>query len=123
MKTFSAILVGVMLISVHTFAADTKLPLFVDIVEFSADAVKPAPSDYFKDFQVTKDDFKQILQGDVVTQEHWLHDYSHVAFGERAGTIILKDKTKIRWFVMPGGLASLVYADDTRIYIVYHKDK
>ncbi len=92
-------------------------------MEFSADAVKPVPSDYFKDFKVTKEDFKQILHGNVVTHEHWLNDYSHVAFGDRTGTITLKDKTKIRWFVMPGALASWTFADGTQIYIVYHKDK
>jgi len=123
MKIFHCILVLVALMSVSTFAADIKPPAFEDIVKFTADPVKPEPSDYFKDFKITKDDLKAVLRGKVVTREHWLHDYSHVAFGDRSGTIALKDKTKVRWFVKPGGLACLIFADGTQIFLVYHKDK
>jgi hypothetical protein len=87
-----------------------------DIAEFEAD---PFPSTtYFKNFKVGRKDLEDILlTWYQVSQEHWQHGYSHVAFGDRTGTIKLKDGTSIRWMVRPGGLASFTFQDGTALYL------
>jgi len=95
---------------------DIVRPESSDIAEFEAD---PFPSTtYFKDFKVGRTDLKDILlTWHQVSQEHWQHGYSHVAFGDRTGTIKLKDGTSIKWMVRPGGLASFIFQDGTALYL------
>ena len=123
MKAFHTISAIALLVTVTTLGAENKVPSFEDVVEFAADPVKKVPSDYFKDFKIAKDDLRAVLRYDIVSRERWLHDYSHVAFGDRTGTITLKGKTKVRWMVKPGGLAFLTFPDGGSIYLVQGKTK
>ena len=87
-----------------------------DIAEFTAD---PLPDKtHFKNFKVERKDLEDILSTwHLLPQDHWEHGYSHVAFGNRTGTIELKDGTTIRWMVKPGGLATLTFQTDTMLYL------
>lgn len=87
-----------------------------DIIEFTTD---PVPErGHFKDFKVERNDIEEVLcTWYQVSQEHWLHGYSHVALGDRTGIIKLKDGTTIRWMVRPGGLAELIFQDGTVLYL------
>ena len=87
-----------------------------DIAEFKADP--PPFRIHFKDFKVERKDLEEILRTwHQISQEHWQHGYSHVAFGDRTGTIKLKDGTAIRWMVKPGGLAILTFQNGTKMYL------
>ena len=87
-----------------------------DIGEFKPDLVSART--HFKDFKVERKKLEDILLTWYrVSQEHWRHGYSHVAFGDRTGTIKLKDGTAIRWMVRPGGLARLTFQDGTTLYL------
>lgn len=95
----------------------TERPKADDIIEFKADLI--AARGHFKDFKVERNDIEEVLRTWYqVSQEHWRHGYSHVAFGDRTGTIKLKDGTTIRWMVRPGGLAKLAFQDGTILYLV-----
>ncbi len=87
-----------------------------DIIEFTTD---PVPErGHFRDFKVERNDIEEVLRTWYqVSQEHWQHGYSHVALGDRTGTIKLKDGTTIRWMVRPGGLAELTFQDGTVLYL------
>jgi len=94
----------------------TVRPKADDIIEFKADLI-PARA-HFQDFKVERDNIEEVLRTWYqVPQEHWQHGYSHVAFGDRTGTIKLKDGTTIRWMVRPGGLAKLAFQDGTAMYL------
>jgi len=87
-----------------------------DIAEFKADIIHERA--YFKDFKVERKDIEEVLcKWHRISQEHWRHGYSHVAFGDRTGKIKLKDGTAIRWMVRPGGLAVLTFQDGTVLYL------
>jgi hypothetical protein len=87
-----------------------------DIDEFKADLF--SASTHFKDFKVEREKLEDILLTWYrVSQEHWRHGYSHVAFADRTGTIKLKDGTGISWMVRPGGLAKLTFQDGTTLYL------
>ena len=87
-----------------------------DIAEFKADPFHART--HFKDFKVERKYLEDILRTWYqVSQEHWRHGYSHVAFGDRTGTIKLKDGIIIRWMVKPGGLATLTFQDQTVLYL------
>jgi len=87
-----------------------------DIAEFKADPL-PART-HFNDFKVERKDLEEVLRKWYqVSENHWRHGYSHVAFGDRTGTIKLKDGTTIRWMVRPGGLATLTFQDGTALYL------
>jgi len=87
-----------------------------DIAEFKPDLVSART--HFKDFKVERKELEDILcTWYRVSQEHWRHGYSHVAFADRTGTIKLKDGTAIRWMVRPGGLAKLTFQDGTALYL------
>ncbi len=91
-------------------------PKSSDIAEFKANPL--SSTTYFKDFKVGRTDLEDILRTwHQVSQEHWQHGYSHVAFGDRTGTIKLKDGTSIKWMVRPGGLASFTFQDGTALYL------
>ncbi len=97
-------------------AFSTVRPKADDIIEFKADLI-PARG-YFKDFKVERNDIEEVLRTWYqVSQEYWLHGYSHVALADRTGTIKLKDGTTIRWMVRPGGLAKLSFQDGTALYL------
>ena len=94
----------------------TLCPKTDDIIEFKADLI-PARAQ-FKDFKVERKDIEDVLcTWYQVSQDHWLHGYSHVAFGDRTGIIRLKDGTTIKWMVRPGGLAKLTFQDGTELYL------
>ncbi len=85
-----------------------------EIAEFTADEV-PAR---IKDFEVKRKDIEKVLRRwHQVSEEHWRHGYSHVAFRDRTGTIRLKDGTIVRWMVRPGGLAMLAFQDGTVLHL------
>ncbi len=87
-----------------------------DIIEFKADPI-PVRT-HFKDFKVERKELEDILRAWYqVSQEHWLHGYSHVALEDRTGTIKLKEGTGISWMVRPGGLAELIFQDGTVLYL------
>lgn len=91
-------------------------PKPADIIDFKANLV-PSKG-HFKHFKVGRNDIEEVLsKWYQVSQEHWQHGYSHVAFGDKTGTIKLKDGRSIRWMVRPGGLAELAFEDGTTIYL------
>lgn len=95
-------------------ALSAMRPKAGDIVEFTADPV-PARTN---DFEVKRKDIEKVLRTwHQVSEEHWRHGYSHVAFRDRTGTIRLKDGTIIRWMVKPGGLAMLAFQDGTVLHL------
>lgn len=96
--------------------ASTVRPKPGDIAEFKTDP--PPARAHFKDFKVERKDLEDVLRTwHQVSQEHWQHGYSHVAFGDRTGTIKLKDGTTISWMVKPGGLATLAFQNGTKMYL------
>ena len=100
-----------------TCGAEDICPRPDDVKVFVADPI-PSSADYFKGFRVTQKDFDVILKDYFqVSEEHWRHNYSHVAFGDRTGHVILKDDRNIRWMVRPGGLAWLEFPSGQRIYL------
>ena len=97
-------------------AFSTVRPKACDIIEFKADLI-PARG-HFKDFKVERNDIEEVLRTWYqVSQEHWQHGYSHVAFEDRTGTIKLKDGRTIQWMVRPGGLAKFAFQDGTALYL------
>ena len=85
-----------------------------DIVEFTAAPVSARTND----FEVKRKDIEKVLRTwHQVSEEHWRHGYSHVAFRDRTGTIRFKDGTLIRWMVKPGGLAMLAFQDGTVLHL------
>ena len=99
-------------------------PLPDDVREFVADPVPESMPDTFKDFKVTAKDFTAILRGYVeVDKQRWLHRYSHVAFGDRTGHVVLEGGEKIRWLVRPGGLAWLEFPGGEKMYLVRGEPK
>lgn len=91
-------------------------PRLGDIAEFKVNIIPERT--HFKDFKVQRKDIEEVLRKWYrVSQEHWQHGYSHVAFGDITGTIKLKDGTAIRWMVRPGGLATLTFQDGTVLYL------
>ncbi len=87
-----------------------------DIAEFEVDAL--SETTHFEDFKVAQADLEDILlTWYEVSEEHWRHGYSHVAFGDRTGTIELRDGRAVAWLVRPGGLATLTFPDGTVLYL------
>jgi len=99
-----------------TVTASSACPKPADIIEFKANVISART--HFKDFKVERETMEEILRTWYqVSQEHWLHGYSHVGLEDRIGTIKLKDGTAIRWMVRPGGLAELTFQDRTALYL------
>jgi hypothetical protein len=97
-----------------------KTPLSVpaekDIECFYPDPVRP--NTYFKNFKVDKADLVTIFRDyQVMPKQDWKHGYSHVGGGDRTGTIVLRDGTRIQYMVRPGGLASLTFFDGRKLYL------
>lgn len=105
---------GCMPVSTVEPALSAMRPKAGDIVEFTADPVSARTND----FEVKRKDIEKVLRTwHQVSEEHWRHGYSHVAFRDRTGTIRLKDGTLIRWLVKPGGLAMLAFQDGTVLHL------
>ena len=69
--------------------------------------------------RVTCDDVVVFLrEAKAVTKDVWLHNYSHVAMADHAGTIILNTGEKIRWLIRPGGLGKLTLQNGTELFLV-----
>lgn len=104
------------------YGAEGVRPKPDDITKFVAEPIASNNLDYFKDFKVTKKDFSVILKEYFqVEEEHWKHGYSHVGLGDRSGHLILKDGSKVRWTVRPGGLAWLEFPRGKKIYLAREK--
>jgi hypothetical protein len=100
-------------------AGEVRLPAPAEIVACSADS-NPGGLDYWKDLRVSCDQFKNMLEGArVVPESTWLHEYNHVAGGDRWGDITLRDGTKVRWMVRPGGLGLLEWPDRSKVHLVF----
>ena len=111
-----ALLIFVMFSAVSVFAGSRCTS--VDIAQFSADPVPPYGDAHFASFRVTRADLNTILDTyHEIAPDIWLHHYSHVARGDRTGTITLKDGRIIKWLVRPGGLATLRSADGATHYL------
>ena len=95
-----------------------RVPVEKEIDRVTPDPVHRGPNDYFKDFKIEKSDLLKILRDyDVIPEREWLHNYSHVAFGDRTGTITLRDGTKFKYMVRPGGLATLTFPDGQKLFL------
>ena len=118
-------LVGILLaaaLGAGTLRADGSRPKPNDVIDFVADPISSAGSDYFKDFKVTQKKLDTILNKYFqVEEEHWKNGYSHVAFGDRTGHVIMKDGRKVKWMVRPGGLAWLEFPSGKKMYLAAEK--
>jgi hypothetical protein len=104
-------------------ADQKKTPLSVpaekDIDLFYPDPVRPDV--HFKDFKIDRAALVKILRDyQVIPKQDWKH-YSHVGGEDRTGTIFLRDGTRIRYMVRPGGLASLTFLDGRKLYLAKTK--
>jgi hypothetical protein len=92
------------------------VPAEKEIEQVTPDLVRRGT--YFKDFKIGKADLLKILRDyQVIPKQDWKHGYSHVAGGDRTGTIALQDGTKIEYLVRPGGLASLTFPDGRMLFL------
>lgn len=101
-----------------------KTPLSVpaekDIELFYPDPIRP--DDFFKDFKIDRADLVKVLRDyHVIPKQDWKHNYSHVGMGDRTGTIVLRNGTKIQYMVRPGGLASLTFLGGRKLYLAREK--
>ncbi len=111
--------------NIITITVSSVYPGPGDIAQFSPDLPTESggrdslsAAAHFKDFKVERKDLEEVLhKWHRVSQDHWQHGYSHVALGDRTGTITLKDSTAVRWMVRPGGLATLTFQDGTMLYL------
>jgi hypothetical protein len=91
------------------------------IIRFSADSPPTIPpgATHFSMFRVDSVGLVRILRDwHAVSEDAWLHEYSHVGFGDRTGTAMLAGGVTIRWLVRPGGLAMIDYPDGRRVHLV-----
>lgn len=104
-------------LSFHVGCAKKSTPAEAkDIVKFKANSVSPHA--HFKGFKIEREDLEDVIKTyHEVTEEHWRHNYHHIAMNDVTGIIILKDGTEIKWMVRPGGLATLTYPDGRIIYL------
>ena len=117
MRVFFTILLAVVCGAGVVGAAETR-PKPDDVKEFVADPIPSSPSDYFKDFKVTQKDLESVLKDySQVEEDHWKHGYSHVAFGDRTGHVVLNNGRKIKWMVKPGGLAWLEFPSGKKMFL------
>ena len=102
----------------HPPSQPFRVPAENEIARVNPDLVGLGPSDYFKEFKIEEGDLLKILRDyHVIPERDWLHNYSHVAFGDRTGTITLRTGTKIKYMVRPGGLASLTFPDGRKLFL------
>lgn len=95
---------------------ETTLPLPEDIKSLVSD---PIPiNSHWPDFKITLEMLEEVLdEWHQVSKEQWLHGYSHVAMEDRTGRMILKDGETINWIIKPGGLATLVTGNGTKVFL------
>lgn len=122
------LLIGILLVAacgVHACGPENVRPKPGDVKEFVADPIPSSRSfDYFRDFKVTQYDFAGILEAYFeVDEERWKHLYSHVAFGDRTGHVILSDGRKIKWMVKPAGLAWLEFPSGQKMFLAGSADE
>lgn len=97
-----------------------QIPAGKDIELFYPDLVRG--DGYFKDFKIDRTDLVTILRDyHVIPKQDWKHNYSHVGLGDRTGTIVLRDGTRIQYMVRPGGLASLTFPDGRKLFLASTK--
>jgi len=53
----------------------------------------------------------------VVSEDVWLHKYSHVGMNDQYGTISLIGGAVVQWRARPGGLAALLFSDGRKIFL------
>ena len=105
-------------ISLGQAKSPLNIPAANEIERVTPDTVAPGPIDHFKDFRIGRADVLEILRKyHRVAEEEWLHNYSHVAFGDRTGTLTLRDRSIVRYMVRPGGLATLSFADGRKLFL------
>jgi hypothetical protein len=98
--------------------AAPRIPTEKEITQFAADPIRPDPGNHFKNFKIDKADLLKILSSyHVIPEQDWRNGYSHVAFGDRTGTITLRDGNKIQYMVRPGGLATLTFPDGQKLFL------
>jgi hypothetical protein len=112
------LLVVLLVLGAATAARAHDRPSPADIATFVADRILPAPGDHFEDFRVTRPGLEHILERyHQVDETLWRREYSHVAFADRTGHVVLADGRTIGWLVKPGGLAWLQFPDGRRMYL------
>jgi hypothetical protein len=105
-------------ISLGQAKSPLNIPAANEIERVTPDPVPPGPTDHFKDFRIGRADVLEILRKyHRVAEEEWLHNYSHVAFGDRTGTLTLRDRSIVRYMIRPGGLATLSFADGRKLFL------
>ena len=103
---------------------DTLPPRGIDslrVLAFRAESPPPmdALTSYWRNFRVDSGDLSRILATFVVvSNEEWLHGYSHVGGGDRRGWARLGNGGTVDWLIRPGGLARLQYSDGPAVYLV-----
>jgi hypothetical protein len=107
------------LLTGRLLAGELQVPTAAQMASCSVDAVESTSNGYFRDLRVTCADVMEFLsQADVVSEEQWRHNFSHVGDGDRTGQLTLHDGSRVRWMVRPGGLAYLEFAEGRRIFLV-----
>lgn len=102
--------------------AEETRPKPDDVSQFVADPALSTHPDEFKEFKVTQKAFEAILKEYYqVEEDHWMHGYSHVAFGDRTGHVTLKDGRTLKWMVKPGGLAWLEFPSGKKMFLAASK--
>lgn len=110
---------AVILLPGQLIAGELQPPTAAQIASCSVDPVPKVPDSYFAKLKVTCADAREFLsKAHVVSERQWLHEYSHVAHGDRTGRLVLHDGTSLRWLIRPGGLAYLEFADGHKVYLV-----
>jgi hypothetical protein len=110
--------VAATLLASRLIAGELQKPTAAQIASCSADPDANGPNSYFSKLRVTCADVKEFVsQADVVSEEQWFHNYSHVGDGDRTGHLTLRDGSVLRWMVRPGGLAYLESADGHKVFL------
>ena len=111
--------VAVVLLAGRLVAGELQVPTAAQVANCSVDPVAKTSNGHFSNVRVTCADVREFLsKAHVVSEWKWLHEYSHVAFGDRMGHLTLHDGTSLRWMIRPGGLAYLESEDGRKLYLV-----
>ncbi|MCI1709861.1 MAG: hypothetical protein LKM32_10730 [Chiayiivirga sp.] len=88
------------------------------LTEFAADPAAREIQRPFAAFRIDRAGLCDILASyHEVSADQWRHQYSHVAFADRTGTVTLHDGRVLVWMARPGGLATLTYPDGAVLYL------
>jgi hypothetical protein len=111
--------VAVIVLAGRLIAGELQVPSAAQIANCSVDPVAKTSNGAFSKLSVTCADVSEFLsKAHAVSEWQWLHEYSHVALGDRSGRLTLHDGTALRWMIRPGGLAYLEFADGRKVYLV-----